>query len=318
MLMTLSSSTSPRVISNTLLGMALLVGLNACGGPEEAEPIQLDGRVLATFFPLESMATVIAGDAVEVHCPLPAGADPQLYKPTRAELALYQRASLVLTNGAGFERWLASASLPPSRIVDTASEFTEPLIQHTGMTHTHGFEGDHSHAGTDGHYWLDPLLALEQARRCAKAMSRAFPEHAETFATGLAQLEAELGTLHERFTSAIPQGTRLIASHPAYDYLARRYGWEIHSLDLDPQSPLSEEQLTELQRLNGSLEPALILWESEALPATREALESHMGLRSVVFSPAENPSTVQRAEGATFLDILTANLQVLEASLGEE
>ena len=318
MLMTISPSTSPRVFSNTLLGIALLVGLNACGGPDEPEPIQLDGRVLATFFPLESMATVIAGDAVEVHCPLPAGADPQFHKPTRAELALYQRASLVLTNGAGFERWLASASLPPSRVVDTASQFSEPLIEHTGMTHSHGFEGDHSHAGTDGHYWLDPLLAREQARRCAEAMSRAFPEHAGTFAAGLARLEAELGALHERFASSIPQGTRLIASHPAYDYLARRYTWEVHSLDLDPHSPLSEVQLAELEHLNGSLEPALILWESEALPATRESLESHLSLRSVVFSPAENPSAAQRAEGATFLDILTTNLLLLETALGEE
>lgn len=307
-----------RVVPNTLLGMALTVGLGACGEPTEAEPVSLDGRVLATFFPLESMANAIAGDAVEVLCPLPEGADPQFHKPTRAELARYQRASLVLTNGAGFERWLASASLPPSRLVDTASSFTEPLIEHTGMTHSHGFEGDHSHASTDGHYWLDPLLALEQARGCAKAMSGAFPEHAAAFAAGLARLEADLHGLHERFAAAIPRGTRLIASHPAYDYLARRYGWEVHSLDLDPEAPLSEEQFADLERVNGSLEPALILWESEALPATREALESRLGLRSVVFSPAENPSVAQRAQGSTFLDILAANLQALEAALGEK
>jgi zinc transport system substrate-binding protein len=318
MLMNVSHRTSPRVALVSLVGGALLVGLSACSEPTGAEPVQLDGRVLTTFFPLESMATVIAGDAVEVRCPLPEGADPQFHKPTRAELALYQRASLVLTNGAGFERWLASASLPPSRVVDTASNFTEPLIEHTGMTHSHGFEGGHSHAGTDGHYWLDPLLAREQARRCAQAMSRAFPEHAEVFAAGLARLEADLNGLHERFAAAVPPGTRLIASHPAYDYLARRYGWKVHSLDLDPKAPLSEEQFAELERVQGSLEPALILWESEALPATRESLESRLGLRSVVFSPAENPSAAQRAQGATFLDILVANLQALEAALDEE
>ncbi|MAG62993.1 hypothetical protein CMO84_05665 [Candidatus Woesearchaeota archaeon] len=318
MLLMFSPSTPSRVIPGTVLGMALMLGLGACGQPTEAEPIQLDGRVLATFFPLESMATAIAGDAVEVLCPLPEEADPQFHKPSRAELALYQRASLVLTNGAGFERWLASASLPPSRVVDTAANFTEPLIEHTGMTHSHGFEGDHSHAGTDGHYWLDPLLAREQARRCAETMSSAFPEHAAAFAAGLAQLEADLDGLHERFAAAIPQGTRLIASHPAYDYLARRYGWEVHSLDLDPEAPLSEEQFAELERLNGSLEPALILWESEALPATRESLEARLDLRSVVFSPAENPSAAQRAQGATFPDILAANLKALEAALGEK
>jgi zinc transport system substrate-binding protein len=298
--------------------LALLTALSACGQPSDPEPIQLDERVLTTFFPLESMATAIAGGALEVSCLLPEGADPQFHKPTRASLALYQRARLVLTNGAGFERWLASASLPPSRVLDTAANFSESLIEHTGMTHSHGFEGDHSHAGTDGHYWLDPLLAREQARSCARAMSRAFPEHADTFAEGLARLEESLEALHERFGAAIPKGTRLLASHPAYDYLARRYGWEVHNLDLDPKEPLSEEQFAELERLNETLKPALILWEAEALLATREALESRLGLRSVVFSPAENPSADLRARGATFLDILAENLQVLEAALGQE
>jgi len=261
------------------------------------------------------MARSLAQGAVEVHCPLPEGTDPQFYKPSRADLALYQRARVVLTNGAGFERWLGTASLAPSRLVDTAANFSEPLIEHKGKTHTHGFEGEHSHAGTDGHYWLDPLLALVQAQACGAAMTSAFPEHEQTFARGLSQLETDLRALHKRIESAVPEGTRFLASHPAYNYLARRYGWEVKSLDLDPEQPLSEEQFERLEDLVDSFDPALLLWESEALPETRSALETRLNLRSVVFSPAENPTANVRASGTTFVDILSANVDLLQTAL---
>lgn len=297
------------------------LALAACGGDVEApSAAPIEQAVYTTFFPLESAARRIAAGAVPVVCLLPEDEDAEFWKPDRAALARYQDAALILANGGGFEKWLSHASLPLSRMCDTAAGLEEEFLEHAGTTHSHGLEGEHSHAGIDGHFWLDPVMAKHQARRAAEAMARAFPEHRDAFAGGLAGLERDLAELHRRHEvlAAELAGEPLLASHPAYDYPARRYGWQVTSFDLDPGEPLSAEQREALAAAAAAGPARLLLWESEPLPETASALSSEAGLESVVFDPGENPSAGERAAGTDFVAIQAANLDRLEAALGTD
>ena len=244
--------------------------------------------VLTTFRPTADFARRIAGDLVDVRCPVPEDEDPIFWQPSRDVLEQYRAADLVIVNGAEYEKWVATASLPASRVVDTAAGFRDAWLVHAGsVTHSHGGAGAHTHEGIDGHTWLDPLLARRQAEAIASAFTRTRPEHAAAFTAGMRTLAAQLDALDARWTSlaARLRGCRVLASHPAYDYVARRYEVTIVNVLLDPDAAWDEQTAALVAEalgradaaadserpVDGSADPsapaphtapALLLWES--------------------------------------------------------
>ena len=291
-----------------LLFVALLAG---CGGGEPGvhDP-DLDPVVMTTFYPTTWMAERISGGLVEVRCPLPAEEDPIFWQPDRDTLAAYQSAALIVINGAGFEKWVDGASLPPSRVIDTAKGFEDQWLEYEGTTtHSHGAEGEHTHSGLDGHVWLDPLLAQEQAAAILGGMVAAFPEHEEGFRANHRGLHDALGELHVALSELATRldDANVLASHPAYNYIARRYSFEVTSFDLDPAEPLRTE---DREALKAALRPDrtnLLLWEGE--PAEEDG--GLDGLVGVHLSPCEQPP-----EEGDYLGVMQDNVEFLRGALG--
>lgn len=308
---------TPRLVLVWVLGASsLLLGCkeNAGTASASAQASWTQDAALTSFYPTAYLARRLAGGLVTVDCPVPAGEDPIFWQPTRADLERYRSARLVILNGAEFEKWASAASLPASRVVRTADGFKDRFLTFgTGITHSHGAAGEHSHEGIDGHTWLDPINAIEQARAIERAMSDAWPEHAEALATNLAALEADLTSLDSAFKALTPRlaGVKLIASHPAYDYLAARYGWTITNLDLDPELGLTEEAIAEVAQAIGDHEGrSVLLWESEPSQSVYEA-----PFASVVFSPAELAGVGTAEPAENYLSIMRANIARLDAAL---
>ena len=125
-------------------------------------------------------------------------------------------------------------------MVDTSAGFRERLIEtHGGVAHSHGREGEHSHAGTAFTTWLDFSRASVQARAVRDALFRRMPEQENTFTANFTALErglldpdARLMTIVDR-NPAIP----LIAAHPVYQYLAKNYSLNLKSVLWEPEDP---------------------------------------------------------------------------------
>ncbi len=290
----------------TFLGLLFL--FTSCQKATESERSNDHGSntILTTFYPTTYFAQRIAGEELKVDCPLPDGADPIFWMPDAEAMQRYQAADLILLNGAAFEKWVDKVSLPSSRVIDTASVLEDRLVSYQeASAHRHGPEGDHMHEGIDGHTWVDPLNALAQAQVIAASLTKRWPEHTDIFASGLAQLELDLLALDARFQAfAKVWGKRLLlASHPAYNYLAKRYGLEIASLDLDPEQ-VDAASYEEIKAHRATV----LLWEGEPTEAIA-AKVSELGLRNVLVSPCEgNPG-----EGQDYLSVMRANLDRLEA-----
>lgn len=304
-----------RTMRLPLVGLILtLVG--GCGpgdaskDAETAEPV-----VYTTFYPTTFFAERIAGDLVEVVCPIPEDEDPIFWQPSREAIQRYQEASLIVVNGAEFEKWVESASLPRSRVVDTAASFEDRLMTYQATTtHSHGAKGMHAHTGIDGHTWMDPALAAIQAEAIRDALCERFPEHAPAFRRNAQALAAELEALDARLQAISLEHIAILCSHPAYNYLARHCGWSVGNFDLDPGSPLSPEQLEALRRaVDVATAVPVMLWESEPLAETVRALREELGLHSLLFSPCELLGEAERAAGMDYLRVMHANVERLEA-----
>jgi zinc transport system substrate-binding protein len=270
-------------------------------------------RIEAANYPLEYLAERIGGERVEVSVRVPVGIDPALWSPDAADIGAFQDADLVLLNGAGYEGWIDRVSLLPETVVDTSSGFRERYITiESAVTHSHGSEGSHSHGDTAFTTWIDPLLAIEQARAIRDAMVATRPAHATEFERGLAALEADLRAIDERLEVVFERyrGEPLLASHPVYQYLARRYGLEVVSVRFEPDEAPDDKQWRELRDLMAANRASWMLWEAEPLNPTAQRLAA-LGVGVIVFDPCAGSPPA-----GDFLTVMQDNLERVESTLG--
>ncbi len=262
--------------------------------------------------PLRAMAATIGGDGFEVRYPGPADEDPAFWVPDEETVLGFREADLVLRNGAGYAKWIPQASLPFARTVDTSASFADRLIVETaGVTHAHGPEGEHAHGGTAFTTWLDYSLAAEQARAVEAALVRLRPDRSEAMAARGAELAAALEALDERLLAveAERRRTPLLASHPVFQYLARRYGLDVRAVHFEPDLVPDADGWAALDALLAERPSSLMLWEGPPREETVRGLRAR-GLEVVTFEPCGAPP----ADG-DFLSIQRANVDRLIAAL---
>ena len=103
--------------------------------------------VYVVNYPLQYFAERIGGEHIKVVFPAPADVDPAFWMPDLKTISDYQKADLILLNGAGYARWVNKVSLPRFRMVNTSIGFKNQYIEAAEIpTHSHGSEGDHAHA----------------------------------------------------------------------------------------------------------------------------------------------------------------------------
>jgi len=296
------------IVGLMLLG-ALLIG---CDGASSDAPAREKGNVVYVVnYPLQYFAERIGGEAVDVRFPAPAEGDPAFWTPDEATVRAYQDADLILLNGATYAKWAARYSLPTARTVDTSAGFRDAYIEvKESVTHSHGKGGAHSHAGTDFNTWVDPELAIRQAQSVRDALSTFWPDHAESFRANFDTLEQELVEVRDALREMTQKATAppaLIASHPVYNYAAKRFGWNLRNLHWEPDTMSDDAEWTKLEKMLTD-HPALhMLWEDEPLDAIRERLEP-LGVKVVVFRPCGN-----RPPSGDYLSEMRANVERMGA-----
>jgi zinc transport system substrate-binding protein len=113
-----------------LLLAALVAGCGERSADQGASEPEAPGQliVITVNYPLAYFAERILGDAGRVSFPAPADIDPAYWSPEPAVISEYQQADLIILNGAGYAGWVANATLPSSRLVDTTAAVSDRLI----------------------------------------------------------------------------------------------------------------------------------------------------------------------------------------------
>jgi zinc transport system substrate-binding protein len=291
------------------MGFVLLVLLLGACDPQTTNDSSPAGPgskpvVLTTNYPLYFFASEIAGDAVDIRIPEFDG-DPAMWVPGPSDLPQMQTADLIILNGAGYESWLAFTTLRSGLLVDTTADIQDQLLPIENATlHQHGPEGEHSHQGTAFTTWLDPRIAVEQARAIARGLSVLVPAQAEAFKSRLALLEQRLFELDRSFEKVFSnlKDQPLVFSHPVYQYLQKRYGLNARSVHWEPDTEPGVKEWFDFQNLLRAHQAKLMIWEGQPSPVIIERLQDQ-GIQSVVFNPVAN----QDAAGDYFV-VMSANL----------
>jgi zinc transport system substrate-binding protein len=266
-------------------------------------------RIYTVSYPLAYFAERIAGDLATVTFPAPSDVDPAFWMPDAEDIAAYQGADLILLNGADYAKWLNKVSLPRSRLVDTSRGFKDKYIQEaSGISHSHGPGGKHEHGGTAFTTWLDLDQAAQQAWAITQALTRKRPDAKDQIDRNLKSLQGDLQRLDEGFSeiTRMDPGRPLLASHPVYQYLARRYGLNLRSVMWEPDEVPSEALWSELKGILSEHPAKWMIWEGDPAQESVERLRA-LGVESVVVNPCAN-----RPESGDFLSVMSDNLENLQ------
>ncbi|MEL6644166.1 MAG: metal ABC transporter substrate-binding protein [Pseudomonadota bacterium] len=291
----------------TLLASMALAGLATASAAQDAT------RVVTVNYALQYFAERLLGDAGEVVFPVPADVDPSFWRPTIADISAVQSADLILLNGAGFATWVDRVSLPRSRLVNTSSTIEDQFIVTESITHSHGDGGEHSHEGLASYTWLDPTLAIAQAEAIAAAITARDLATGDAVEDRLAALRTDLEGLDAEAKAALApaQGITIIATHPRYQYLARRYDLSVTALEWEAGAMPSEADLADLSALIAETDANVLVWEAAPPAAALEATAA-LGLQNVIFEPlAQTPDT------GTFTAVFQAAVASLAAAAGQ-
>ena len=287
-----------------VVSIMVLVGVTVFTASAGAKDPDAPLSVYVVNYPLQYFAERIGGPDVRVIFPAPADGDPAFWKPSPEQIAAYQKADLILLNGASYAKWVAHVSLPASRMVDTSASFADQFIPlKDQVTHSHGMAGKHEHGDVAFTTWLDPLQAIAQAEAIRDALIRRRPGAAGDINQRFDSLATDLKDLDERIAVVLKAGASrpLVFSHPVYQYFIRRYSLNGQEVHWEPEESPTSEQRAELKRLIADHPAQWIIWEGTPNPATVDELKKS-GLDSLTFDPCGNV-----AETGDYLSVMRDN-----------
>ena len=275
--------------------------------------------IYTTFYPTTYFTEAIGKAHVHVVNPLPDTEDGAFWVPPREVVKQYQAADLIVMNGSNYEQGFGKVSLPESKVVVTTAFLKgNEVIFDDPITHSHGAAGMHTHQGIDGHTWVDPRNAKKQALAICDALCEKRPALAAEFKANLEALNRrfdELDGLAQNKLVPAAQGKQILASHPAYNYLARTYKLSVKSFHMDPNESPAKEELEHIEKYLKEHPAAVILWEDTPKPENEKLMKERFKLTSVVFSPCEGLEKEDAKEGRNYFDVMKRNIENLAAAL---
>ncbi|MFF7457298.1 metal ABC transporter substrate-binding protein [Kitasatospora sp. NPDC008115] len=308
----------------TATALAAALTLTACGDGGDQGP---DGRlnVVASFYPMEFLATKIGGEHVKVTGLTAAGVEPHDLELTAKQVGRVQKAdAIVYLKGLQPTVDKAVAGSEAKHKVDATAAV--PLEDHNlpeghaeGDGHDHeGHDDGHHHdeAAGDPHIWLDPTRYAAVARSVGAEFAAADPEHAEDYRRNTDDLVGRLTALDQEFKDGLKDAPNrtFVTSHAAFGYLAEAYGLTQVSINgVDPESEPTPARMADVQKAAKENGVTTIFFETLASPRLAETVAKDLGLRTAVLDPLEG---VKDQAEDDYLTVMRQNLTALQTALG--
>jgi ABC-type Zn uptake system ZnuABC Zn-binding protein ZnuA len=290
----------PAPLALVILTAALAAGCGDEGGGRQGGTIE----VVATTAVAADLVRQVAGDRAEVHELLPRDADPHGYEPRPSDVRELSRADLVVRSGGEIDDWL-------SDMLESAGG--DPHVV-TLLDSVRGkVEGD-------PHWWQNPRNgiaaadAIERALAAVDPAGRAgFESRASRYGDRLRQLDRSISACLARIPRA---GKRLVTTHDALGYYARRYGFEVVGALIPSRSSRAQPSAREVERLVDQIERQRVkaIFPESSLSSRLEravARESGAAVGRTLYADSLGPS-------GSYAGSLAANTETIVAGLTGE
>ncbi|MCZ6875332.1 MAG: metal ABC transporter substrate-binding protein [bacterium] len=183
-------------------------------------------RVVTTVMPLTDMVQQIAGDAIQLHGLIPAGANAHTFQPTPRHARYLAEADLVVLNGLQLD-------IPTEQLVNsigkpnvTILKLGDQTIKRSDWVFDFSFPARQEHPNP--HLWLNVAYSMtyitlirDQLSRLDAANQQLYHRNAKRYLKQLKQLDA---CMTDAIRTIPLHHRKLLTYHDAWPYFARRYG----------------------------------------------------------------------------------------------
>ena len=270
-------------------------------------------KVLATFSILGDLVRNVGGDRVEVTTLVGPNSDAHVYSPAPADAKKVAAARVVVTNGLGFEGWMA-------RLVKASGTKASPVVASKGVkprrqVDSHG----HGHGNVDAHAWQsvanvkiyvanirDALIAADPAGKAT------YDANAQAYTTKLDELDKEVRDA----VAAIPKDRRrIITSHDAFGYFQQAYGISfIAPQGVSTESEASARDVARIITQVRKLKIPAVFLENVTDPRLIERIAKESGARvgGKLYSDA---LTDGKGDAPSYIDLIRHNIKQFTVAL---
>ena len=319
-----------KLVSAALLLLIICVTLTSCGKTDRADE---KIHIVSTIFPGYDFARQITYGAedFELTMLLPPGSESHDYEASVSDLALVEKASLIISVGGETDAWIddvirASGSdaavVRMTEQVPLYYETDEGLFESHAHHHDHDEECEEGHGEADEHVWTSPRNAAVICESISASLCERFPEHAELFHRNTENYTAHLNSLADEM-EAVADGaackTLVFADRFPFRYLTEELGLDYRAA-FSGCSSTSEPSLATIYQICEFV-------KSEDISAVLTVEFSEGGAAKVIADEADVPvytlhschnlSAQDFSSGITYLDVMRENLQVLRSVLGD-
>lgn len=219
-----------RPLLPSLLAHGLLTACVALPAHAQTPAVQ----AVASFSILGDMVKQVGGDRVKVDVLVGPGADAHVYQPTPAQVKQVASAQVLVSNGLGFEGWMArlmkSANYKGIHVV--ATQGSDVLAAQDDHDAKHSAHKGHSHkldhGKFDPHAWQSVANAIVYVKNIASGLCDADPAGCDSYQKNAAAYTEQLKTLDNDIRAAWgaiePAQRKVITGHDAFGYYAKAYG----------------------------------------------------------------------------------------------
>ena len=266
-------------------------------------------KVVASFYPVYEFVKKVGGDKVDASVLIPIGAEPHDFDPTIQQIQGVESAAMLVYSGAGMEStWINKVN--PKFVVDTSKGI-----------HLLTSNDPQSHAPTDPHIWLDPILAIQQVENIRDGLSKVDPNNAAYYDQNaqnfIGQLKSLDVSIRGNLTSSNCAKRDFIAFHNAFSYFAKQYGLNQHSIaGLTPEGEVLPQRLVQVVQLAKNLGINIIYSEDLIDPRSSQAIADEIPNGKVtVLSPIEGINKQEQQQGIGYLQKMYQDLSALKEGL---
>jgi manganese/zinc/iron transport system substrate-binding protein len=294
---------------------ACLLGVPSGVRAQAGEPLD----IVATTGMIADVVRNVAGEHAKVTQLMGQGVDPHLYKATRSAVTAMLRADMVFYNGLLLEGKLTDALVRVATSGRPVNAVTE-LVEESYLLEPPEFRGLY-----DPHLWMDPSAWARAVEAVRDQLIEHDPAHAETYRANAEAYLAELERLDayaERVLASVPPERRvLVTAHDAFNYLGRRYGFEVQGIQgLSTESEAGLKRIEELVELLVERSIPAVFFETtipersvRALIAGAAARGHRVEIGGALFSDAMGaPGTYE----GTYIGMIDHNVTTIARALG--
>ncbi|MFK5969304.1 MAG: zinc ABC transporter substrate-binding protein [Candidatus Marithrix sp.] len=222
--------------------IALLVALGLISCSNQT-PNQKSNKqsITVSVLPQKYFVEKILGDKFDINVMIPPGASPVTYEPSPRQMKeLSTSITYIRIGHIEFEKvWMSKLqNLNTEMDIIDLSVNTE-LIESEHNHKTNYNPAGHHHHGVDPHIWTSPKEVKKLTDLIYQYFVKQYPESKSEFDINYKAFTNEIDSLNSYIEKELQayQGRKFLIFHPALSYIARDYGLEQITIEIDGKQP---------------------------------------------------------------------------------